>query len=151
MTTDNNLEINEYNQFCSNLREGYVLYNIDTTNSWGDYLLVANISTIKIGEVKTYTVLLLGLRKDQSNFVPRNIRIKLTPEHAGNVPFLKYVGHCNFRLIPELEEVNINIGLATVYGTTDLHKFATNLSIRKPRKHKYANDGKLVIRNVKNE
>lgn len=150
MTKDISLELSEYNNFCSNLKEGYVLYNVDTTNSWGDYLLVSNITTVKIADFKTYTVLLLGLKKEQKNFIPRNIRIKLTPEYANNVPFLKYVGYCNYKLVPELDSVNINLGLATVYSTADLHKFATSLSIRKPRKHKYGKDGKLIIRKVNN-
>ena len=145
------VDINTYNQFCGNLREGYVLYNVDSTNLWGDYLLVADVISVRVGACKTYTVLLLGLKKEDGVFKPKNLRIKLTPEHAKNIPFLKYVGRCNFNLIPEMSDVNINTGLVTVYGQADLHKFAQGLSIRKPRKQKYGKDGKLIIKPTSNK
>ena len=145
------VDIDTYNRFCSNLKEGYVLYNVDSTNLWGDYLLVVDIIPVRIGNNKTYTVLLLGLKKENGVFKTRNLRIKLTPDHAKNIPFLKYVGHCNFDLQIEMSNVNINTGLVTVYGQTDLHKFATNLSIRKPRKNKYGKDGKLIIKPTSNK
>ena len=146
-----NTSLEEYNKFCNNLAEGCILYNIDSTNMWGDYFLVANISPVRIGEMKTYTALLLGLKKDKNRFLPVNRKIKLTPDCAGNVPFLKYVGRCKFSIIPELSEVEVNIGLATVYGQTDLRKFTEKLSIRKPKKKKYGRDGKLFVRKTGNK
>ena len=146
-----NVDIETYNRFCGNLREGYVLYNVDSTNLWGEYLLVADIIPVVVGTCKTYTVLLMGIKKEEGIFKPRNLRIKLTPEHTKNIPFLKYVGHCNFNLLTEMSDVNINTGLVTVYGQTDLHKFAKDLSIRKPRKQKYGKDGKLIIKSTHNK
>lgn len=139
-------DIGNYNKFCGNLVEGSILYNIDSTNRWGEYLLVASISVVRISGMRTYTVLLIGLTKEEGNYKPRNLCIKLTPDYAKNVPFLKYVGHCNFTLVPELSNIDINVGLVTVYGNVDLHKFAEKLSIRKPRRGKYDKDGKLVIK-----
>ena len=146
MNDGGNIGLDEYNGFCKGLSVGSILYNIDTTNMWGDYLLVASISHFKVGEIKTYTVILLGLKKEEGKYIPRNTSISLTPDYANSIPFLKPVGYCKFSMFPIIEEVNVNIGLAAVYGNTDLHKFATKLSIRKPRKHKYGKDGKPVIK-----
>ena len=129
----------------------YVLYNIDPTNLWGDYLLVVNVTTVRIYEHKTYTVLLLGLKKENKEFTPRNLKIKMTPEYAKNIPFLKYVGHCNFFLNPILENIEINIALTAIYSSTDLRKFNSAVDLRKPRKRKYDKDGKLVIKKAENE
>ena len=151
MVTKDAVTIEDYNRFCSNLKEGCILYNVDSTNSWGDYLLVVNISAVKIDSIKTYTVLLLGLKKDKDKWVSRNTRIKLIPEYAQNIPFLKYVGKCDFSLVPVLENVSVNIGLATVYGSINLHKFAQGLSIRKPKKRKFGVDGKPMVKKAENE
>lgn len=151
MITKDSVTIEDYNKFCSNLKEGCILYNIDSTNNWGDYLLVVNISAVRVSEQKTYTVLLLGLRKEKDKLVSRNTRIKLIPDYAQNIPFLKPVGYCDFKLIPALDNVKLNIGLATVYGSMDLHKFARNLSIRKPKKRKFGVDGKPIVKKAENE
>lgn len=145
-----NIGLNEYNDFCRDLRAGTVLYNIDSTNLWGDYLLVVNVSPVRVGNAKTYTALLLGLKKQEGQYVSRDLCISLIPEYANRIPFLKHVGYCKFSLLPVLEKVNIDVGLATIYGNTDLHKFATKLSIRKPRTHKYDKDGKPVIKKPRN-
>lgn len=141
----------EYNQFCESISEGSILYNLDKTNGWGDYLLVANKATVKIQDLTTYTMMLLGLEKKKDKFSLRNLRIKLTPDYVKNVPFLKQVGKCRFRLIPELLEVNVNQGLAVVYGSVNLNKFKQRLGIRKPVKRKYGKDGKLIIKKVEND
>lgn len=140
-----------YNRFCQNLSEGCILYNIDKTNSWGDYFLVANITTIEIEEQLTYSMLLLGLKKQDSIFVPRDVCIKLTPDCSCNIPFLKYVGRCNFTLVPELTDVSVNTALATIYSEVDLNKYARKLNIRKPKIRKYGKDGKLIIRKTGNK
>ena len=146
MNEEADVSIEGYNRFCKNLHEGYILYNIDTTNSWGDYLLVANIAKVRLGEQTTYTVMLLGLKKEKKNFVPRNIRIKLTPDCAKYIPFLKYVGKCHYRLIPDISDVEVNIGLAAVYGGVNLRKYTQKLSIRKPKKKGYWNDGRRIVK-----
>lgn len=146
-----NTGLSEYNTFCRNSKEGDILYNLDSTNCWGEYLLVANVSKVVIKGVATYTMLLLGLMRKEGSMVPLNIRIKLTPEYHANIPFLKYVGHCSFRLIPTIDEMDFNLGLAAVYGSTDLWKYKEKLSIRKPRRRKYGRDGKPVIKKAGNE
>ncbi len=142
--------LSEYNAFCKDLMEGNILYNMDKSNLWAEYLLVANITPVRVGNAKTYTVMLLGLKKQEGKYIPINQRISLTPDYARYTPFLKIVGYCRFKLIPEMTDVDVNVGLAAVYGSTDLHKFATKLSIKKPRHSKYDKDGKLVIKKTNN-
>lgn len=144
-------DINDYNKFCKSLYEGCILYNIDSTNLWGEFLLVVNITTITLEGKNTYSVLLIGLKKVQEEFVPYNLRVNLTPDYASSVPFLKYIGYCNFNLNPEVSNASVNMGLATVYSEVNLHKYAKKLSIKKPRKRKYGKDGRVVIRNTENE
>ena len=144
--TEKRTGIKEYNEFCKELRAGNILYNINSMNLWGDYLLVAHVIHIRIGNADTYTALLLGLKKIEGQYVPRNFCISLTPDNMEQIPFLKHVGYGKFTLVPVFNEINVNVGLATVYSQTDLHKFVSKLSIRKPRTHKYGKDGKPVIK-----
>ena len=72
--------IEEYNTFCNSIKVGSILYNINSTNYWGEYLLVADKVAIKIDNLKTYTILLLGLSKEGSNYKPRELSITLTPD-----------------------------------------------------------------------
>lgn len=143
---DNKTGIEEYNAFCKELRVGNILYNLNSMNLWGDYLLVAHITRVKVGNTNTYTVLLIGMKKQDGQYVAKNLCISLTPDNMEQIPFLKHVGYSKFTLVPMFSEININVGLATVYSQTDLHKFVSKLSIRKPRTHKYGKDGKPVIK-----
>lgn len=138
--------LDDYNTFCRNLKEGCILYNVDSTNAWGNYLLVANIIPID----NTYTVLLIGLKKEDGKFKTRDIKINLTPDYAKNTPFLKYVGLCEFQLIPVLSKINVNQALVTVYGSTDLRKFNKKADLRKPRVRRYDKAGTPVIKTTKN-
>lgn len=148
---NNNHKIGEYNSFCKSLRVGNILYNLDSTNLWGEYLLVVNIIPVNLIVAKTYTVLLIGLNKKDGEYIPRNLCISLTPELVGHTHFLKQVGYCKFSLTPKLESINVNNGLVAIYGNTDLHKFTNKLSIKKPRVHKYGKDGKPVIKKTDNQ
>lgn len=147
---DNDKWLNEYNNFCKNIEAGSILYNIDSTNQWGEYLLVINVASFTVGDINTYTVVLMGLKKQKGHYISNNNWISFTPDYAERVPFLKQIGYCKFFLVPTLDEVSVNVGLAAVYSSTDLHKFATNLSIRKPRNKKYDRDGKPVIKKPRN-
>jgi hypothetical protein len=151
MTNEGKIGLNEYNLFCKGLRAGNILYNINAMNLWGDYLLVANVVHIRIGNADTYTVLLLGLKKEEGKYIPRNLSISLTPEHMSQIPFLKHVGYSKFTLTPVFDEIKVDVGLATVYSQVDLHKFVSKLSIRKPRSHKYGKDGKPIIKKPGNK
>lgn len=144
--SENKTGIKEYNEFCKELRAGNILYNINSMNLWGDYLLVVHVTHIRVGNVDTYTALLLGMKKVEGQYIPRNFCISLTPDNMEQIPFLKHVGYGKFTLVPVFDEINVNVGLATVYSQTDLHKFVSKLSIRKPRTHKYGKDGKPVIK-----
>lgn len=135
-------DLKEYNEFCNNLKDGYILYNLDSTNDWGEYLLAGEKFSLKVEGQKTYAVLLYGIKRKDNKFVFNKTRVKLTPDCAGNVPFLKYIGRCKCTTFPDMSEFNVNVGLMTAYGSTDLHKFAEKLSIRKPKKRRYGNDGK---------
>lgn len=146
MSNEKTIGLDEYNSFCNDLKAGMVLYNLDSTNQWGDYLLVASIGIITIEDKISYVVLLIGLKKEEGQYVSRNFHIQLTYDYANIVPFLKPVGNCSFFLQPIIEEININVGLVTVYANTDLHKYMSRLSISKPRRRKYGKDGKLVLK-----
>ena len=144
--TEKKTVIKEYNEFCKELRAGNILYIINSMNLWGVYLLVAHVTHIRVGNADTYTALLLGLKKVEGQYVPRNFCISLTPDNMEQIPFLKHVGYGKFTLVPVFNEINVNVGLATVYSQTDLHKFVSKLSIRKPRVRRYDKDGKPIIR-----
>jgi len=151
MSENDSIGLSEYNSFCKELRIGSILYNIDSTNLWGEYLLVAHITKIRVGNAHTYTALLIVLKKEEGQYAPLNLCISLTPDSAKNIPFLKQVGYCRFKLIPSFDSIDINAGLVAVYSQTDLHKFSQNVSIRKPKKRKYSKDGKLVVRKTGNK
>ena len=150
MDNKTNTGMGAYNDFCRNLTEGSILYNLDSTNSWGDYLLVANKQVIHAGNDQTYTLLLLGLKKENGQYKPRNLRISMTPDYAKHIPYLKYVGTCKFELLPVISEVNVSVGLVSIYSNTDLRKFTQKLNIRKPQKKRYGNDGKPTIKKCNN-
>lgn len=151
MNNKGNNGLGDYNRFCKNLMEGNILYNIDSTNLWSEYLLVANITPIRIKGVRTYTITLLGLKKQNGKYTPINQRISMTPDYTKYIPFLKPVGFCKFKLIPDMTDVEINVGLVATYGSTDLHKFTSKLSIRKPKFSKYDMEGKLIIKKADNK
>lgn len=137
--------LEEYNKFCKGLKEGDVLYNINKTNRWGEYLLVANITRIAIDNFHTYTILFLVLKRERKDFVFCNLKIRFNPEHAGNISYFKYIGHINFRLVPVFDDINVNMGLVTVYSNTDLRRYSKGLKIRKPVNRKYSKGGDFVI------
>lgn len=145
MTVVRKTGLSEYNSFCKGLKAGHILYNINSMNLWGDYLLVAHVAHIRVGNADTYTALLIGLKKQEGKYVPINLCISLTPDNIEQIPFLKPVGYGKFTLIPMFDNIDINVGLVTVYSQTDLHKLVTKLDIRKPRTRKYGKDGKPVI------
>ena len=49
-----------------------------------------------------------------------------------------------------LKDIDINVGLVSVYSNTDLHKYAQKLKVRKPQKKKYDRDGKPIIKKLNN-
>lgn len=142
--------IGEYNKFCKNVTEGTILYNIDSTNLWGDYLLVANKCTVSFNGMTTYTLLLIGLKRKDGKMHVRDLKINLTPDYAAYIPFLKYVGKCQYLLVPELYNVDISLALVAVYENTDIWKSSHKASAKKPRRRKYDKDGKPVLKSIKN-
>ena len=150
MNTSDNTNLETYNEFCRNLIEGNILYNIDSTNLWGEYLLVVNKSIIHVCNMLTYSILLFGLKKEEGQYKPRDLCISFTPDYASRIPFLKIIGSCKFKLIPAIEDVKVNVGLVAIYGSVDLHKYTKKLNIRKPQIKKYGKDGKPVIKKCSN-
>lgn len=146
-----NTNIDSYNSFCKSLEEGSILYNMDKGNGWGEYLLVVNKSTLHVNNIRTYCLILLGLKKEEGVYKPRNLKISFTPDYAESVPFLKYVGYCKFELWAVIKETDVNVGLVASYGSTDLHKYTQKLSIRKPQKRKYDKYGNLIIKKLNND
>lgn len=143
-------KLEDYNNFCALIDEGDILYNVDNTNGWGEYLLVINVSKICIQDIKTYSVLLLGIKKYTDRFTVRNLRIALTPDYVNNIPYLKKVGHCSFQLQSTIDNVAFNKALVAAYGNTQLRKYHQKSSFRKPRKRKYDKAGNLVIKKISN-
>lgn len=143
-------KLKEYNDFCKALRPGNILYNINYTNLWGEYLLVAQVAHIIVRDVDTYNVMLLGLKKQDKDYVSKETCVFLTPDSADQIPFLKYVGYSHFTMTPTFSEINVNSGLASIYSQMDLHELLDRLSVPKPRLRKYGNDGTPVIKNTNN-
>lgn len=137
-----------FNNFCENLSEGDILYNLDYTNKWGEYLLVLTKADIKVGDNKTYYVLLSGLKKEDGKLKPVNTRINLTPKMADSTHFLKPVGSCAFNLNPQLENEFVNKGLIAMYERTNLEDYVSRTHVRKPRVRKYGDDKKPVVRDI---
>lgn len=150
MTNGGNIGLKEYNEFCKDLKAGCILYNLNAMNLWGDYLLVANVTHVKIGYAGTYTVLLIGMKKEEGKYTPRNLCISLTPDNIEQIPFLKQVGYSKFNLVPVLDDIKINVGLVARFSQVDLHEFTKKLHIKKPRTHKYGKDGKPIIKKTSN-
>lgn len=150
MAKTQKVSLEVYNDFCKGLKEGSILYNLDSTNSWGDYLLVVHKAMVKVEEIKTYTLLLIGLKKKGTSYEVRNTKVVITPDYSGPIIFLKYVGFCKFKLQPVIENIKVNTGMAAIYGSTDLHKFTQKFNIRKPQKRKYDNEGKPFIKELNN-
>lgn len=150
MITGSKVGLKEYNEFCKNLNAGSILYNINTSNNWGEYLLVVNVDRVQCNNLTTYTVLLLGIKKEEGKYIPRDFMVSLTPDLRAHISFLKYVGYSKFSLVPVLEDIRINVGLVARFSQVDLHEYAQNLSIRKPVNRKYGKNGKLIIRKTGN-
>jgi hypothetical protein len=150
MIAGSKVGLKEYNEFCKNLIAGSILYNINTSNNWGEYLLVVNVDRIQCNNLTTYTVLLLGIKKEEGKYIPRDFMVSLTPDLRAHISFLKYVGYSKFTLVPVLEDIRINVGLVARFSQVDLHEYAQNLSIRKPVNRKYGKNGKLIIRKTGN-
>lgn len=146
MSTD----IGSYNSFCKNIVEGDILYNLNYTNLWAEYLLVVSIITVTLNNTKTYTVLLLGMKKNGDTFEFLNQNIRLSPDNADNIHYLKPVGYCKYTLSTVISSCTINKGMETIYKNTDLWQFKEKIAVRKPRKKKYGNDGKPIIRSNNN-
>jgi len=140
----------EFNDFCSDLLVGNILYNLDNTNRWPRYLLVIDITPTMINGQPSYSILLLGLSYNKGIFEADDQCIKLTSEHAHNALFLKIVGLCKFNLKPEIIDSKVNQGLITIYNNTNLKDFIQKLNIRKPHLGKYGKDGKPIIKKTSN-
>lgn len=142
------LKINKFNTFCSDLRVGDVIYNIDNTNLWGDFLVVAVKAPIRYLSIKTWYILLLGVDRKEEGFESNNVRIDLTVNKAGNVDFLKVIGRCKIKLIPQIENQNIHNGLLVTYKDVGLRKYSERSKLRKPKYKKYDKNGELIVRTL---
>ena len=140
--------IAEYNSFCKNLHEGDILYNLDVTNLWGEYLLVAAKTKFVVNGIPVFFMLLLGLDNEDGEFKPNNLRISLSPEKLENIRYLKFVGNCKFGIQPIIEKTGLNEALNTMYKKMDLKKYSSNLGLSKPRRRKYDASGELRIKST---
>ena len=135
-----------YNRLCKQFHEADILYNLDITNMWGEYLLVAAKSIFKMDGIKFYYIMLLGLDKTEDGFKPNNLKISLAPEKLENLSYLKPIGTCKFRVVSEIESTDINTELEENYKNIDPWKYNSRLTTRKPVRRKYDSNGELVIK-----
>jgi hypothetical protein len=142
-TRGRSIPANAYNKFCSELKEGDILYNINKPNGWGEYLLVANKTCLLINDILTWTILFVGLSPEYED---NNTRINLTPENADNISFLKKIGHCKFSMVCSIGYRSINENLLKTYKNTSLWRYAGKILFRKPKRRKYGKDGNLMVR-----
>jgi hypothetical protein len=143
---DSTLSLEEYNEFCRSIIEGNILFNLNFSYWQTKFLLVTNITPVKVGDIQTYTVTMLGLEKKDKSFIPLDIRVRLSPNDTKNIPFLKIVGMCKFKLNPEMVDTKVNLGLVTVFSNIDLRQYTKKLSIRKPHESRYESNGGLTIK-----
>lgn len=137
----------EYNNFCSSLKEGDILYNLNTSNRWGSLFLVSAKITISTENADTFALLLLSLKLENDYLHTDGKRIDITPQMVYSVPFLKVVGHCEYSLIPDIDKCKINKGLLTAFQNTDIR----NMGYRKPKISKYGDDGNPIIKSTNNK
>lgn len=138
----------EFNRFCKNLHEGDILYNINSTNLWGEYLLVAAKATVRFVGQKSYFIFLLGLKKCGNTFTSNNVRINFSFDKMGNLPFLKPVGFCRYSITPSFGDTAINNGLVVMYSNVDLQKYTRKHHLKKSKRRKYDVNGEKVIQQL---
>lgn len=140
----------EYHSFCKALREGDILYNMSPDNNWGELLIVATKTIVVMGDKETYSILLLGLKMEGGTIVSNGKRVDLTPQKVYSLPYLCTVGHCEFTLVPDIENYKVNQGLIVVCKNTDIWKY-TRTHPRKPKVSKYGDDGELEVKSTNNK
>lgn len=137
----------EFNEFCKQLHTGDLIYNINSSNAWGEYLMVATKANIIIGKEKSYYIMFFGLRKDGEAFSFNDKKIDFTLNLDGEIPFLKVVGKCEFELKPAIIRAFSRKELIAIYKGMDLRKYTKTANVRKARYKKYA-DGTTVIKKI---
>ena len=135
-----------YNGFCSILSEGDLLVNMNKSNGWGEYLIVALKATFIVANQDSYFCLLMGAKVDKNNVSTTGYHIYFTPDKASMVPFLRKVGHCDFELTPVIKGSTVNKGLIAMYSSVNAWNYSKVSGYRKPKTGKYDTDGKPVVR-----
>lgn len=150
MRCDSPEYIKEYIEFCKNIREGDILCDVGGTNISSELLLVAGKITIIIGDIETYSLILLGMKKQNDKIVPDGKRVDITPQKVAFARFLKLVGHCEYSLVAVVDNYRVNTGLVVSYKDADMKNFSKNHS-RKPRLGRYGDDGELLVKSATNK
>jgi len=138
----------DYCAFCNTLKVGDLLYNINSANAWGEYLLVATKANVYVDCEKTPYVMLLGLQDRKGEFTFNNKRIDFTLELDNMIPFLKVVGKCKFELRPIIIKCIPIKELLALYKSIDPWKYAQKIDGRKPKTKKYEKDGTKVVKRI---
>ena len=138
-------KIPSFIEFLKKISEGDILYNINPTSHWGEYLLVAAKSIFREKGYSTGFILLTGLKKDEDNFVPTTTRIYFSSSKSSYIPYLKKIGWCKFQLMPVIKEEKVNEKLTMIYKSIELKKIKD--FSRKPKNRKYDEDGSLFVKN----
>lgn len=133
--------LSSYNAFCSTLHEGDILKNLNTSNGWGEFLLVAGKSMVS----DTYSVLLMGLERNEGVFMGNGNSIYLNPDKLEHTSYLRYVGAGKFSFRPVVYDVKLDERLMNVCGRLNVRKVG-----RKPRTKKYDSAGNPIIKRTNN-
>lgn len=139
-------DVERFNEYCKTLHEGDILYNIDSTNLWGEYLIVLVKHQVRTENGSTWFVMLSGARREKDSFRPTSLKVYLSPDKIGSCEYLKYIGHCKVTVTPEFGMGVVNKGLVAVYKGTDLWRYSRNTHCRKVRNRKYDDRGNPIKR-----
>ena len=139
-----------FTAFCRERHEGEILYNLDSTNLWGEYLLIVSKIKFKVNGTTTYCLILHSVTLKDHTLIPLNRRIDFSSEMANSVPFLKPVGFCKFELNPHFTKVDINLPLIVTYKNQDIWDYTKRSKTPKPKKRTYGIDGLKIIKPTDN-
>lgn len=151
MAGDTVTKLAYFNDFCKDTKEGDVLYNLDSTNSWGRYLLVVIKSVMCIDSQRTSFLTLFGLEKDEDGkLTPKGTRIDLTFDKVSSLPYLKRIGHCKYFLTPVLVEERMNENLEKFYKATTTFHYHNVHKCPKKKIRKWDTDGRKIVKDTNN-
>lgn len=151
MAGDTVTRLAAFNDFCKDTKEGDIFYNLDSTNSWGKYLLVVTKSVLCIDSQRTSFLMLFGLEKnEEGKLLPKGTRIDLTFDKFDSIAYLKRVGHCKYSLTPVLMEEKVNENLERFYKATNTFHYHNTHNCPKKKNRTWDIDGRKIVKDTDN-